>query len=52
MALTQAENSPVVLGWRDNGVRERVDNFISNGIESLLQGVDTSKLVLIHGDFS
>jgi hypothetical protein len=52
MALSQAENSPVVRGWRDDGLRERVNKFISNGIESLLQDVDTSKLVLVHGDFS
>jgi hypothetical protein len=52
MSLSQAENSPVSRCWTDNGVKERVYKFIGNDIESMLQEVDTSKLFLVHGDFS
>ena len=52
MALSQAERSPVLKGWRENGIRDRVDRLIDTGIQTLLAPVDTSKRALIHGDFS
>jgi hypothetical protein len=52
MSVSQAENSPVLKGWKENGLRERVDQFIQSGIQLLLEDVDGSNRVLIHGDFS
>jgi hypothetical protein len=51
-AILQAEISAILKGWRENGIRERVDRFIQGGIQPLPENVDTSSRVLIHGDFS
>jgi hypothetical protein len=50
--LAQAEESPVLNGWRDNGVRERIDSFMERAVTDLLVGVDGEQRVLSHGDFS
>ncbi|KAH8890678.1 hypothetical protein GQ53DRAFT_170527 [Thozetella sp. PMI_491] len=43
----------VLLGWRPNGVRDRIERFLANdGIAKVLDGVDINKRVLVHGDFS
>lgn len=53
LKLENADNSSVLNGWRANGVRERIENFITQGgIDKLLDGVDTQQKVLVHGDFS
>ncbi|QDS73735.1 hypothetical protein FKW77_004693 [Venturia effusa] len=52
MAVSQAESSPVLKGWKENGLRGRIDKFIQNGIEPLLKDVDGTKRVLVHGDFT
>ena len=52
--LSQADESPVIQGWKPNGVRVRIDQFLESGLEKELRaaGVDTSLLVLVHGDLS
>ena len=43
----------VMLGWRPNGVRDRIERFLADGgVEKVLEGVDVDKRVLAHGDFS
>lgn len=52
--LKEADESPALGGWRENGVRERIDTLLESGLESKLRaaGVDASQRVLIHGDLS
>ncbi|KAK4443222.1 aminoglycoside phosphotransferase [Podospora aff. communis PSN243] len=55
--LTELKNSgqedTVMEGWRPNGVRDRIEEFLAAaGVERILQDVDTSLRVLVHGDFS
>jgi len=52
--LRAADESPALKGWRDNGVRERVDALLESGLGSKLReaGVDGTQRVLIHGDLS
>lgn len=43
----------VVRGWRPNGVRDRIEQFIAaGGVEKMLRDVDINKKVLVHGDFT
>lgn len=53
--LKSADKSPVIEGWRPDGdLRQHIEGFIAHGLSSVLTraGVDSSKRVLIHGDFS
>jgi len=51
--LASSDQGTVILGWRPNGVRDRIERFLADGgIERMLDGVDTDKRVLVHGDFS
>ena len=52
MELSQSEGSPVLNGWRANGVRERVDKFIGRAVRDLLADVDRDQRAFCHGDFS
>lgn len=47
-----ADGSPVLGGWRDNGVRKRIDDFLTSGLDTFMPkaGIDTTKRVLLHGD--
>jgi hypothetical protein len=49
--LSQADGNPVLEGWRANGVRERVDKFLSQGVRGLLADVEVTR-VFCHGDLS
>ncbi|KAJ5761236.1 Phosphotransferase enzyme family protein [Penicillium odoratum] len=53
--LKSADKSPVLEGWRPGGkLRDRIEDFIAYEISSIFTqaGVDSSKRVLIHGDFT
>lgn len=52
--LKGSDESPALKGWRENGVRERVDAFLESGLESKLKeaGVDGMDKVLVRGDLS
>ena len=53
MQLEEAEKSPLLDGWVPGGVRDRLQSFIdSGGVSRVLEGIDTSDRVLIHGDLS
>ncbi|KAK1757149.1 aminoglycoside phosphotransferase, partial [Echria macrotheca] len=47
------EEGAVTAGWRANGVRDRIEEFIADGgVERMLSRVDVGQRVLVHGDFS
>lgn len=50
--LATVEANPWVKGWRLNGVRERLDNFISKGLGPVIRNVSSHQKILVHGDFS
>lgn len=51
--LERAAASPVIQGWRRNGVATRIEEFLaSGGLEKSLTGVDVRRKCLIHGDLS
>lgn len=51
--LHNADQSPALQGWRESGVRDRIDRFSSsNGVVKLMKGIDTTQTSLVHGDFS
>lgn len=51
--LLDSENSSLLRGWKDDGIRERLDSFLANGgVSQILGSEDISERVLIHGDLS
>lgn len=50
--LLAADKNVVLKGWRPSGVRERLDHFIAQGIDRIIQSIDPERKVLVHGDFS
>lgn len=48
--LEIAAKSPVIQGWKYNGVITRIEKFLASG--GLLTGVDVHHKGLMHGDFS
>jgi hypothetical protein len=51
--LQEAARSPVIQGWKSNGVDARIEKFVTGGgPEKVLTGVDLHRKGLIHGDFS
>lgn len=48
-----AGNSPVIQGWKQDGVGARIETFLStNGPEKVLSEVNLTQKSLIHADFS
>jgi len=52
--LKDADQSSALRGWKENGVRERIDAFLTSGLQKRLgdSGVDEMQRVLVHGDLS
>ena len=50
--LAAADKSPIVRGWRDKGTRAKLERFITEDVDRMLQSVNTEKKRLVHGDFS
>lgn len=51
--LQEAAQSPVIQGWKSNGVGARIEKFLAaDGPEKILGKVDLHQKNLIHGDFS
>jgi hypothetical protein len=45
--------SDVLRGWKDNGVGDRIEKFLTaGGVEKVLTDVDGQWKGVIHGDFS
>jgi hypothetical protein len=51
--LEEAATSPVIEGWTNADLREKVDSLImKGGISGILNSVDVESRVLVHGDLS
>lgn len=51
--IERAAESPVIRGWKDNGVATRIETFLADGgPEKVLSNVDVHRKCLIHGDLS
>lgn len=52
--LKEADKSPVIEGWRMNGIRDRIEQFSCVALRPVIQntGIDMSKLAFVHLDFS
>lgn len=52
--LKQADDSPVVDGWRANRIRDRIEQFSNAVLHDVIKdaGIDVSKLAFVHLDFS
>jgi hypothetical protein len=51
--LQDAAQSPVIQGWKSNGVGARIEKFLAaDGPEKILKKVDLHQKSLVHGDFS
>ncbi len=50
--LQAAARSPVVQGWKANGVDVRIEKFVTGGgPEKVLASIDLHRKSLVHGDF-
>lgn len=50
--LEDSDNSPLLKGWRTGGIRDRLDKFLADGVDKVLEEVDVTQRVLVHGDLS
>ena len=51
--LTEADSNPHLQGWRVNGVRERVERFITHGLPTQFRHlVSKQNKIIVHADFS
>jgi hypothetical protein len=50
--LSDSDKSPLLRGWKDDGIRERLESFLTNGVSQVLGSEDIIERVLIHGDLS
>ncbi|TDZ19140.1 hypothetical protein Cob_v007914 [Colletotrichum orbiculare MAFF 240422] len=49
--LREADDNPVIQGWREGGVRSRLDTFIDGGLAKALADLEQTK-TLVHADFT
>ncbi|TEA10433.1 hypothetical protein C8034_v009846 [Colletotrichum sidae] len=49
--LREADDNPVMQGWREGGVRSRLDAFIDGGLAKALADLEQTK-TLVHADFT
>lgn len=51
--LHESDKSPLLQGWKDDGIRERLEAFLANGgVGQVLGSDEGGEKVLIHGDLS
>lgn len=50
--LGEADDNPIMQGWRDKGVRARLDHFVQHKLGEILKVYQNPKKVLVHSDFS
>lgn len=50
--LQEADENPVVEGWRENGLRTKLDDFIHHRLDTMSDDYDHVRKVLVHSDFS
>ena len=50
--LAKADTDDQVDGWRDHGIRGRLDKFVKQGVQSVMsKGINDLPRVLVHADF-
>ncbi|KAL6692400.1 phosphotransferase enzyme family domain-containing protein [Trichoderma pleuroticola] len=50
--LQEADENPVIAGWKENGLRTKLDKFIGYQLDETLKDHVQVRRVLIHGDFT
>jgi hypothetical protein len=50
--LAEVDENPVIEGWKANGVRARLDEFIKSGLPEILKDLQNVRKVIVHSDFS
>ncbi|KAF9885584.1 hypothetical protein FE257_012790 [Aspergillus nanangensis] len=51
--LELSDSSDVLNGWRDSGLRDRLDKFLAEGIDAIFKTTAvSSRKCLVHGDLS
>ncbi|KAK8139513.1 phosphotransferase enzyme family protein [Apiospora sp. TS-2023a] len=51
--LAESDQSPLLKGWRDSGIRERINKYLSDGgVRKILETVELNQKVLNHGDLT
>lgn len=50
--LQEADENPVIEGWKENELRAKLDKFIGQKLDETLKDYEQVHRVLIHGDFS
>ncbi|KAL7908442.1 hypothetical protein GGI35DRAFT_486492 [Trichoderma velutinum] len=50
--LQEADENPIILGWEENGLRTKLDEFIGYQLDGILKDYEQVVRVLIHGDFT
>lgn len=53
ITLDEANANPHLRGWRENGVRARVDAFIERGLSAQFSDLESNEdRIIVHADFS
>lgn len=53
LALREADENPRIRGWRENGVRDRLDAFVERGLSAQFEALETRQdKSIVHADFS
>lgn len=50
--LDASDRSDVVGGWKDSTLRSRIEKFLAEGLDKVLEGVPEERSIIIHGDLS
>ncbi|KAK0122261.1 hypothetical protein ONS95_010511 [Cadophora gregata] len=50
--LAAADKSPIIRGWTTKDTRAKLERFITKNVDRMLQGINTEKKRLVHGDFT
>ncbi|KAK4165541.1 kinase-like domain-containing protein [Cladorrhinum sp. PSN259] len=52
-ALDKADKNPYLKGWRPNGIRDRIEDFIERGLSAQFSDLTSSQdRTIIHADFT
>jgi hypothetical protein len=52
-ALKKSDDNPYIKGWHSNGVRQRLESFVSNGLPMQFENFESKDdKAIVHADFS
>jgi hypothetical protein len=53
VAFRKADANPYIQGWRDNGIRDRLNAFIDRGLSAQFEALESKEeKVIVHADSS